>query len=310
MPVQRDYYSILQINPSANQAAIDAAYDRLSRLYDPETSKKHKASERRQDLDEAYDVLSDSKQRSEYDKLRSRGFRPGQTQGDAPRSRNRFIRAGNTLWRWLDSPLVFAGVAGIGVVVILVAIVLISVLDDGGPGAAVSQPSGSPTATPNPTPTLPAQVPTAAPDKPPEITGEEVVTATGLRYVDLTVGTGALPANGDRVAVNYTGWLEADGTKFDSSLERAEAFGFTLGVGGVIKGWDEGVLTMREGGKRRLIIPGGLAYGAAGRPPNIPPDATLVFDIELITVFPAATPTPAPTEPPTATGSTEVSPTP
>ena len=127
-----------------------------------------------------------------------------------------------------------------------------------------------------------------APSEPPELAEdlEEVTTETGLRYIDIEVGTGAQPQVDDMVQVHYTGWLEADGTKFDSSLDRGEPIEFTLGVGRVIPGWDEGLATMNVGGKRRLIIPPDLAYGAAGKEPAIPGDATLIFDIELLAVNP------------------------
>jgi peptidylprolyl isomerase len=110
-------------------------------------------------------------------------------------------------------------------------------------------------------------------------------TASGLRYVDLVEGTGASPAAGDQVEVHYTGWLE-DGTKFDSSVDRRQPFVFPLGLGRVIKGWDEGVATMRTGGRRRLIIPAHLGYGDRGAGRAIPPGATLVFEVELLRISP------------------------
>jgi peptidylprolyl isomerase len=145
-----------------------------------------------------------------------------------------------------------------------------------------------------------------APDSPPEVTGEEITTATGLKYIDVLVGTGDTPLTGDTVVVNYTGWTQADGKKFDSSVERTSPFTFPLGQSRVIAGWDEGVATMKVGGKRRLIIPAELGYGAQGQG-SIPPNATLVFDIELLDVFrvgETAAPTPSPAPAPTATAGT------
>jgi FKBP-type peptidyl-prolyl cis-trans isomerase FkpA len=113
--------------------------------------------------------------------------------------------------------------------------------------------------------------------------GDEIITLSGLRYTDHVVGTGASPAAGKKVSVHYTGTLE-DGTKFDSSVDRSQPLEFLIGKGAVIKGWDEGVMTMKAGGKRRLIVPGHLAYGPQGRPPSIPPNATLIFDVELLAV--------------------------
>ena len=108
-----------------------------------------------------------------------------------------------------------------------------------------------------------------------------VVLKDGLKYVDLVVGKGSLPKKGQTVRVHYVGTL-LDGTKFDSSRDRGQPFEFALGTGGVIPGWDEGVATMRVGGRRKLIIPAALGYGAAGAGDKIPPNATLVFDIELL----------------------------
>jgi len=107
-----------------------------------------------------------------------------------------------------------------------------------------------------------------------------VKNESGLMYVDLKVGDGETPKTSDKVDVHYTGWL-VDGTKFDSSVDRGTPFTFSLS-GGVIKGWLEGVATMKVGGKRKLIIPSDLGYGKRGSPPKIPADATLVFDVELL----------------------------
>jgi FKBP-type peptidyl-prolyl cis-trans isomerase len=110
---------------------------------------------------------------------------------------------------------------------------------------------------------------------------QTVTTESGLKYVDLVVGTGRQPEVGDTASVHYTGWL-ADGKKFDSSVDRKEPFSFRVGAGQVIKGWDEGVIGMKIGGKRKLTIPPQLGYGARGAGGVIPPNATLTFDVELL----------------------------
>lgn len=115
--------------------------------------------------------------------------------------------------------------------------------------------------------------------------GDSYTTDSGLEIRDLRKGTGMLPQSGDTVAVHYTGWLE-DGRQFDTSVGK-DPFEFTIGVGQVIAGWDEGVSTMRVGGKRRLIVPSELAYGPQGNSEaGIPPDATLIFEIELLETRP------------------------
>ena len=111
--------------------------------------------------------------------------------------------------------------------------------------------------------------------------------ANGLKYTDTTVGAGAEASPGHKVSVHYTGWLynnNQKGAKFDSSLDRGQPFGFALGAGQVIRGWDEGVAGMKVGGKRTLIIPPDLGYGARGAGGVIPPNATLTFDVELLKV--------------------------
>lgn len=116
---------------------------------------------------------------------------------------------------------------------------------------------------------------------------ETVTTASGLKYEDHNVGTGAEAVKGQKVSVHYTGWLWQDnkkGTQFDSSVDRGQPFQFTLGIGQVIKGWDEGVAGMKIGGKRTLIIPSSLGYGARGAGGVIPPNADLTFDVELLGV--------------------------
>lgn len=109
------------------------------------------------------------------------------------------------------------------------------------------------------------------------------ITDSGLKYEDLASGEGAEAASGDRVDVHYTGWLE-NGEKFDSSLDRNQPFSFSLDKGQVIRGWDEGVQGMRVGGKRKLTIPAHLGYGQRGAGGVIPPGATLIFEVELLSV--------------------------
>lgn len=110
-----------------------------------------------------------------------------------------------------------------------------------------------------------------------------MTTVSGLQYVDVIEGTGATPKSGQTVVVHYTGWL-TDKTKFDSSVDRNEPFSFVLGQGQVIKGWDEGLSTMKVGGKRTLTIPPTLGYGARGAGGVIPPNATLIFDVALLEI--------------------------
>ena len=125
-----------------------------------------------------------------------------------------------------------------------------------------------------------AQTNTSSPTK---VTGAPKTTTSGLQYWDLVVGTGATAVAGKPVRVHYTGWL-TNGTKFDSSVDRNEPFVFSLGAGQVVKGWDEGVAGMKVGGKRQLRIPPALGYGARGAGGVIPPNATLIFDVELLQV--------------------------
>jgi peptidylprolyl isomerase len=117
--------------------------------------------------------------------------------------------------------------------------------------------------------------------------GKTMTTASGLQIADSKIGTGAQPKTGQTCVMHYTGWLYDNGVKgakFDTSLDRGEPFEFAIGRGQVIKGWDEGVATMQVGGKRTLIIPPQLGYGARGAGGVIPPNATLIFDVELLGV--------------------------
>lgn len=120
---------------------------------------------------------------------------------------------------------------------------------------------------------------TAAPTK---VTGKSKMTKSDVEYWDIKLGTGKVATAGKTVVVHYTGWF-TDGKKFDSSVDRMEPLTIVLGAGEVIKGWDEGIAGMKEGGKRQLKIPPQAAYGARGRP-GVPPNATLIFDVELLKV--------------------------
>ena len=110
---------------------------------------------------------------------------------------------------------------------------------------------------------------------------EKHTTPSGLGYIDIVVGTGGSPKSGDTVTVHYTGFL-TNGTKFDSSVDRGQPFSFAIGIGQVIKGWDEGVMSMKVGGKRKLVIPPQLGYGSRGAGAVIPPNSELIFDVELL----------------------------
>src|SRR5262245_42512347 len=116
---------------------------------------------------------------------------------------------------------------------------------------------------------------------PPAAAGKEIQTPSGLKYTDLVIGTAPSPKTGQQVSVHDTGTL-TNGRKFDSARDRGQPYEFRIGMGSVIKGWDEGLMSMKVGGKRKLVIPPALGYGAQGFPPAIPPNATLLFDVELV----------------------------
>ena len=123
----------------------------------------------------------------------------------------------------------------------------------------------------------------SSPSSPTNMSGPPITTASGLEYWDIVEGTGTTAVTGRQVSVQYTGWLTS-GEKFDSSVDSGQPFSFPLGAGKVIRGWDEGVVGMKVGGKRQLRIPPELGYGASGAGGVIPPNATLIFDVELLDV--------------------------
>lgn len=284
MPTQRDYYVILQVNRNASQEEIERSWERLSAQYDPATSRKPRAAQRHAEVQEAYETLGDRDKRREYDRDLRRGDRAAAgTMLPSDVLSNRFV-------------LVAAGTL-IASIIAVVAVIL--VFGGGGNEEPAVIATSTPTPIPSPTPTLPAQTPGVPDDSPPAVEGEEVTLDSGLTYIDFVEGTGEEAKTGDYIAVNYTGWLESDGTMFDSSVDSTQPFALTLGAGGVIDGWEQGIPGMKVGGERRLIIPPDLAYGEVGSGDIIPPGATLIFDVELVDILiPAPTPTPAPSETP------------
>jgi FKBP-type peptidyl-prolyl cis-trans isomerase/DnaJ domain len=267
----RDYYSVLQVNRSAGDAEIEAAYKRLAKLYDPAISRKPRAPARWAEISEAYETLSDRQKRMAYDRRlsRTRSSAAAGPQIDLP--------------PFLTGPYALVA-AAIGLIVVaLVGLVLASVLSGDDEPAVVTQPTITIGGSPSPTPEGQTPRPTPPPG-PPEVSGETITTPSGLQYIDIQPGTGATPTAGQTVVAEYAGWLQSDGTLFDSSYNPDRSpFEFQLGTGGVIPAWDEGFSTMQVGGKRRLIAPPELAYGADGQG-TIPPNATLIFDVELLEV--------------------------
>lgn len=176
--------------------------------------------------------------------------------------------------RWIRENLLLVGAGALTAALVGLALILAVFGSDG---------DGEPPVAALPSPTVP---PTDVVEDtgPPPAPSEPTFSDSGLGIIDIETGTGETPVAGQTLVVHYTGWVSEDGTKFDSSLDRGTPFEFPLGAGQVIAGWDEGLATMKVGGKRRLIIPAELAYGEQGRPPTIPPNAELTFDVELVEI--------------------------
>lgn len=184
-----------------------------------------------------------------------------------------------------------------GVIVACCLVLLVAQIRGTGDAIAAPSPTSEVTVADN-SPSVPAELniaqapsteasdlmnPAESPSEVAPVADNLVTTESGLQYVELVEGTGAIPQTGQTVVVHYVGTLE-DGTQFDSSRDRNRPFSFRLGTGQVIRGWDEGLSTMRVGGRRQLIIPPDLGYGARGAGGVIPPNATLVFDVELLRI--------------------------
>lgn len=251
----RDYYAALESAPGASREMIAEAYERLAKRYQPDPDQPPADPEKMAAIDEAFDVLDDPARREEYDRART-GVPVEPTPGEPSLGEPTPSETVEPAKSSDSSPVIALALIAVGIVAIVIAagLAIFAVTDDdGGEGG-----SGS------------------------ALTDVEETTSTGLGYTDLVVGTGAEAQIGDTVVVHYTGWLE-DGTVFDSSVERGVPFDFILGAGEVIAGWDEGILGMQEGGKRKLVIPPDLGYGPTANGP-IPANATLIFEVELLEV--------------------------
>ena len=168
-------------------------------------------------------------------------------------------------------------------VLAFIALGLLGISLIGGRSAQPAAAAQTQNTAPQPLPGMASTAPVAGNASTSDNGGNQVTTASGLTIIDQVVGTGPQPKAGQTVIVNYTGYLD-NGTKFDSSFDRNQPLEFVLGAGQVIRGWDEGLSTMKVGGKRRLLVPPELTYGAQGAGGVIPPNARLTFDVELVGV--------------------------
>jgi peptidylprolyl isomerase len=289
----RDYYAILQVNRNASQDQIERAYERLSKQFDPKTSRKPRAAQRFADIQEAYDVLGSREKRREYDKTTRRGEREvaGSLMPSEVLSRRFLVIAGGTL---------------IASVIAVVGIILLF----GGDGD--EDPLATTSVTPTAIPTLPQQSPTTAPESPTAVEGEPDLLESGVGYIDVIVGQGKEAETGEMVAVNYTGWLEESGELFITTVGESTPDRVVLGDAEVVRGLEEGILGMRKGGLRRLFVPAELGYGAEGNADlGVPGNADLIYDVSLVDIldpFPTPTPEPTPTPPMQSPGVAPASP--
>lgn len=281
MANDRDYYATLQVPHNASQDEIERSYHRLSAQYDPATSRKAKAAQRYQEIQQAYETLGDRQRRREYDReVSRRRATPGSISPSEVLS-NRFLL------------LTSATIIGSIVVILLAVLLLAGGGDDDDDDSGTMTLTFSATPTPVPTPTGPT--PSPAPSTAPEVEGSDPVTLeSGLQIITVRQGDGAIPTINDEVQVWYTGYLAEAGTKFDSSVDRGVPAVFA--VNAVVPGFREALLNMQEGSVIRAILPAELGYGAAGSGDSIPPDSDLIFDIELLLVIrgPSPTDTPVP----------------
>jgi peptidylprolyl isomerase len=272
---EKDYYAVLQVSRNAKPEDIERAYSRLSSMYDPSSSTKKRAAQRHADVTAAYNVLRDPRRRRQYDRQLANAAASAGSMSPSDVLSNRFVMLG-------------AGAIFLSVLVILGLVILLG----GGGSESIAQNTGTPASSATATPAI------TPPASPPAVAATPVAIGDqGLQYIIVTPGTGTAIATGDPITVNYSGWLQSTGALFDSSYSKGQPLSFTVGAGTVIKGWDQGVVGMLPGEKRRLIIPPDLAYGAAGHGSDIPGGATLIFDIDLVSVG-TPTPTPGPTPPP------------
>jgi peptidylprolyl isomerase len=249
--VEKDYYAVLDINPHADHRAVAEAYERLARKYQPDDNAPPTDPQRMREIDEAFDVLDDPERRAAYDRAR---LQAAPLESEAPAagwaSEPGAASAGaaETGRRGGFSDLIGPLLLALGAFLFIIGGVVLLLV---------------------------------------ALTGDSestVTLASGLQYVEIKEGSGEPAAQGDALNVHYTGALE-DGTVFDTSRDR-NPFVFLLNDDpGIIEGWHQGLATMLEGGRRKLIIPPDLAYGAEGTPDGtIPPDATLEFDVELVDI--------------------------